>query len=49
MSLLMLASDQVLDRFSPDVQNLSRGDTLWIHEFLINGLRVMPSQLIDHY
>ena len=45
----MLASDQVLDRFGLDVQNLSRGDTLWIHELLVEGLRVMPSQLVRHY
>ena len=45
----MLASDQVLDRLGPDVQNLSRGDTLWIHELLVEGLRVMPSQLVRHY
>lgn len=45
---LFFVTDQIEDK-NCIVQNLAQGDRIWVQEFLIYELRVLPSELLGHY
>ena len=46
---LFYVADMAIDRVPCNIQNLLKGDSLWIQDFLVKELRVAPSQLLRHY